>query len=635
MSDPGHSAEQHSGPDGLTVLEPSLWQALTKADGVQATAQAWAPLMHAMLDTADLCAVILPDPTSGRLHPTALWPKNRMAGGGLINAAETAIEQGRGVVRGAMPGTEDEGLGQGVVAVAVPLSVDGKSLGAVGIEATDLSRDMLQDAMRKLQWGAAWMRDVLRAESGAEKDERYTQAAHALHIVGTVAEQSGFSDAARAMVTDLATRFGCDRVSVGFRRIWRTKVRAISHTAQFGKEMNLVRMLGAAMDEAIDQRGIVIWPEDQVDEPMATHRHAKLAEAHHVGHLLTCPLYAGDKFVGAITFERPSEKPFNAHDAEILEAVSTVIAPVLNEVRRNDRWLVTRMAEVVAREFARLFGPGRLLRKAVLLGFAGLLAFFWFATGVHRISGDARIEGTIQRAISAPFDGFIAASEVRAGDLVKEGTVLVRLDDRDLTLERLRLASKLQLERIEYERALAIYDRAEASIHKNQIAQAEAEIALVDEQLARTKLTAPFDGVITSGDLSQSIGASVARGESLMSVVPADGYRVVLKVDERQIADISKGQIGTLVATALPEQTFPVEITKVTPVAEYGEGRTTFRVDARLTEAFGELQTGMEGVVKIDIEERRLIGIWSQPMVDWARLRLWYWLGWSPQSDEG
>ena len=180
-----------------------------------------------------------------------------------------------------------------------------------------------------------------------------------------------------------------------------------------------------------------------------------------------------------------------------------------------------------------------------------------------------------------------------------------------------------------------VVHRPSTSTWKGQIAQAEAEISLIDEQLARTQLDAPFDGVITSGDLSQAIGAAVVRGETLMRVVPADGFRVVLRVEERRISDIAAGQSGSLVVTALPNKSFPLTVEQVTPVAEYGDGRTTFRVDARLSEDIGELQPGMEGVAKIDIGEKRLIQIWTQPMVDWARLRMWYWLGWSQSADEG
>ena len=632
MSESGPGQETHraaagapaAGPETVTALEPSLWQTLSRAHGVEETAQAWTPLMFSMLGEALICSVFVADQPGRRLRAVSNWPRARLPRGALIAAAETAMREGRGVVRGTMS------EGGGDVAVAVPLVIGTETCGAVGFEAGALTRDALQASMRKLQWGAAWIRDVLRAEQSAAKDIRYAHAVNALHVVTKVAEQEGFEKAARACVTDLATRFRCDRVSVGFRGLRACRVRAISHSAQFGRQMTLVRMLGAAMDEAIDQRGVVIWPVGAAAEPMATHCHEKLARAHGIGTILTVPLYAVDRFVGALVFERPAEDPFLEGDAEILEAVATVVAPVLDEVRRGDRWLIVKAGEAINRQFAAIFGPGQLARKAIVLSLLAGTVFFSYARAPDRVSANARVEGAVQRAITAPFDGFIAASEVRAGDRVAAGDVLVRLDDRELTLERLRLESKLQLDQIEYQQALAGTDRAEVSIRRNQIEQTDAQIGLVNKQLERTTLRAPFDGVVASGDLSQSIGAAVTRGETLMTVVPRDDYRVVLNVDERRISDIAAGQQATLVVTALPGAGFGLKVTRITPVADYGEGKTTFRVNATLDAAASALQPGMEGIAKIDVGERRLIGLWMQPILDWGRLKLWDWFGYRP-----
>ena len=147
---------------------------------------------------------------------------------------------------------------------------------------------------------------------------------------------------------------------------------------------------------------------------------------------------------------------------------------------------------------------------------------------------------------------------------------------------------------------------------------------MIDEQLARTVLTAPFDGLVIAGDLSQSIGATVGRGEQLFSLAPEGQYRVEAQVDERRISDILVGQTGQLRLTALPDRDIPVEVTKITPVARYAEGQTTFAVETQLMgDDLTALRPGMEGAVRLDIEEKRLITVWTQPIADWLRLRLW------------
>jgi hypothetical protein len=617
-------------PDGgrVTMLEQGLWRQLARARTAEEAARSWAPLMFAQVDEVEACCVFLVDREGGRLRAVANWPEARIPGGALLGAAETAVESDQGVVRGTLE------AGGEPVALAAPLTVDGSVVGAVGLEARPATQTDLRAAMRRLQWGAAWLRDHLRRDAATRAGEKHNQAMHALNAVISVAEQRDIATAARAAATDLATRFDCDRVSIGFRRLGRCKVAAISHSAQFGKRMNLVRLLAAAMDEAVDQRGVVLYPTDRAGEPMATHRHEKLARAYSVGHVVSVPLYAIDRFAGAIVYERPEGRPFTQDDLEILEAVSSVLAPVLDEKRRNDRLLVTKAFESVATQFARLVGPGRLGRKTALAVLVALIAFFWFARGADRISADAVVEGAVKRTLAAPFDGFIAESFARAGDTVEAGDLLVQLDNSELALERLRLVTELERQRIEFDRALAGGDRAESLIRRSQIAQYEAQIALTDRQIERTRLLAPFDGLVISGDLSQSIGASVSRGEALLAVAPAGQYRVTLDVDERRISDVALDQVGTLVVTALPQRDFPIVVSKITPVAEYGDGATTFRVEAALVEEAEALQPGMAGVAKIDIAEARLIEIWTRPPLDWLRIQAWRWLGLTSGSGE-
>ena len=606
------------------LSERALWAQLSAAQGLAATAEAWAPMACARIRGAQAAAVML-DPGDGRpLRVTAAHPATRLPSADALAAAESAIAQGRGVIRGAGPEAGDH-----PVVMAVPILVEGKALGAGVLEMSPQGPEGMRRAMRSLQWACAWLRDAARAEAAAAERTRYEQVGHALHVVVAAAEREGFDSAARAAATDLAARFSCDRVAIGVRRGRATRVRAISHAAQFGRRMDLVRLIAAAMDEAIDQRAVTLFPEASEEAPLATRAAAALARAHGAGHVLTVPLYAVDRYVGAVSFERPADRPFTEAEAETLEASVTVLAPVLEEKRANDRWLIQRAGDVTLAHLGRLLGPGRLARKLTVLALLAVVAFFWLAEAPYRVSADAVVEGEVQRAVVAPFDGFLAEAPVRAGDRVAAGDLLAKLDDRDLALERLRLVTERQRRVQEYEQALARRDRAEARIKSTQIDQAEAQIELIDARIARSELRAPFDGVVVSGDLSQSIGGAVARGESLLDVAPLDSWRVVMQVDERRIADVRPGQGGSLLVAALPEQPFAIEVVAVTPVARYGEGATTFEVEARVLGDASRLAPGMEGAGRIHVDERRLIAIWMRPVIDWARLTAWRWSPWA------
>ncbi len=617
-------ADAQSRTADIAFADRDLWRKLAEAESREAFCQGWLALQCAMIAEARLGFVALGPAETGPFTPIAAWPAGRKPDEALAAAAERALAERRGVVVEPAPGGPggDEGA-----RVAYPIRVGGQLRGVVAIEVAARARAGLQEVLRQLQWGAAWFDALLgreRADDDARARERLKQV---LDLVATALERERFRDAAAGVATELATRLGCDRVSLGVLGRGRARVVALSHSAQFGKEMNLVRAIAQAMDEAIDQRTGVVFPETGEDAPRITRLHAALARDHGSGAILTLPLWAGGRIFGALTFERPADRPFDRATLDLCEGVAAMVAPILEAKRAADRSPVRKLGDGLARQLARLLGPRHWGRKLAAIAVLGAVAFFAVATGPFRVTGEARLEGTLRRMIVAPFDGYIATVVARPGDRVRAGQVLSTLYDEDLKLERLRLKGRRrQLER-QYNDAMAARRLSEANIVTAQIAQTDAQIEAVEAQLARTRITAPFDGLIVAGDLSQSLGASVARGDLLYEITPLDGYRVVLKIDERDIGAIEPGQRGDLLLTALPGEPLPFTITKITPVSTPGDGRNFFDVEARLAAASERLRPGMEGVGKIDAGERKLIWIWTYKLID--RLRVWAW-SWLP-----
>jgi multidrug resistance efflux pump len=67
------------------------------------------------------------------------------------------------------------------------------------------------------------------------------------------------------------------------------------------------------------------------------------------------------------------------------------------------------------------------------------------------------------------------------------------------------------------------------------IARIAAEQALVQRQLDRAELRAPFDGVVLSGDFSQKLGSAVSQGDTLFTIVASKEYRLVLDIEEQDV----------------------------------------------------------------------------------------------------
>lgn len=250
---------------------------------------------------------------------------------------------------------------------------------------------------------------------------------------------------------------------------------------------------------------------------------------------------------------------------------------------------------------------------------------FALTPGDFRIGARAKLQGRVVRSIAAGVEGYVSEAHSRAGDLVKEGSLLARLDDRDLQIEhRNWIGKSIQLER-EYRDALARHDRSRSSVLDAQLAQARAEVDLAVARLARTEFVAPFDAIIMQGDWSQKLGAPVERGDVLFELAPLDGYRIVLEVDERDISHVEVGQSGALALTASPGDPLALTVRRIIPITIAEDGRSFFRVEADLDAPRDGLRPGMEGIAKLDAGQRQRIHVWARPIVDAVRLWLWRW----------
>ncbi|MGC9461972.1 HlyD family efflux transporter periplasmic adaptor subunit, partial [Vibrio genomosp. F10] len=138
---------------------------------------------------------------------------------------------------------------------------------------------------------------------------------------------------------------------------------------------------------------------------------------------------------------------------------------------------------------------------------------------------------------------------------------------------------------------------------------------------------APYDGVITSGDLSQRLGSAVTKGELLLEVAPINSYRIQMRVKESRIAELSVDQVGTLYLSALPEQAFEFTVSKITPLTEAIDGTTYFIIEGELLSGSDQMQAGMEGIGKVAIDERLWFSIWTRELREWGQLQIWSWWG--------
>ncbi|WP_137180350.1 HlyD family efflux transporter periplasmic adaptor subunit [Roseomonas sp. AR75] len=594
--------------------EAALWASFAGAKQASEFCNAWLGIQCRTVPDVQAGLLLLQE-GRGRFTPAAIWPDRARDVTHLAKTAQQALAEKRGVVVAGREGASE---------VAYPLELDGAVQGAVVLEVRAAGA-ALQAALRQLHWGAGWLETLFRRRQASMDAEQLRRTAIALDVVAVAGEHARLHAAAVAVATDLATRLNCRRVCLGLAKQRGARLVAVSHTAWFEEKAQTVAAIEAAMEEVLDQDSAVLLPSLPETARRIAVAAAELARLSGATAVASIPLTAGARTVGVLTLEREGEA-FDATTLRMLEAVGHALGPLIAAKAEGEKLVTGRIATMAGDALRAVFGPRRPALKLALVAVLALGAWLAVATGEFRVAAKAAIEGSVQRAAVAPFEGFVATAPVRAGDLVEEGQVLATLDDRELKLEAARWRAEREQQLLRYQEALGKQDRAQARMLAAQVRQTEAQLALVEGKLARAQISAPFRGIVVSGDLSQQLGAPVETGKVLFEIAPLDGFRVVLQVDERDMRYVAQGQGGELVLTGLSGQSFPVAVSKVTPVANAQDGRNVFRVEATVTDPAARLRPGLEGVAKLSVEDRSLVWIWTRSLVDWVRMSLWAWL---------
>jgi RND family efflux transporter MFP subunit len=563
--------------------------------------------------------VVMSAADDGGLHTAAEWPAEGNLSPPLIAAATAAVERARPLV--IKPSVAARNAGAARV-ISLPLKSGDRAFGAVALALESIDEEATSRLLKELERACIALAVALGAQPrpGADLD-----AAQVLHFQNLLLGRSRLGEAATVLASELAAARGFERTSIGLVDGGRIRVLALSHSAEFKSRQELLRSIAAVMEEAVDQAASVCYPADESAPPRIVLAHAELA-ARAGSALCTVPMACDGKVVGALCFER-SGKPPGAQELAGLEHMACLLAPMLVLRQRAEAPWSQRSGEAFKRLGARIAQRDDPWPKLALAAAVVALAAATTLPLAYRVGAPARIEGAVQRIVAAPAEGFLRSAHARPGDVVKAGDLLVELDGQDLLLEKRKWESELTQYENTYGAALARADRAQFVINHAKATEARAQLELVEQRLARTRLTAPIDGMVIKGDLSQSLGAPVQRGEALITLAPLDQYRLIIEVDERDVADVREGQKGYLALSAMPADSVPFTVARVTPVATSGDGRNGFEVQATLAASGGPLRPGLQGVAKIEVGERSAAWLLGHRIVDWLRLHLWIWGG--------
>jgi membrane fusion protein (multidrug efflux system) len=243
------------------------------------------------------------------------------------------------------------------------------------------------------------------------------------------------------------------------------------------------------------------------------------------------------------------------------------------------------------------------------------------------VSGPIIVEHQVD--VTAQHEGVIAKILFDAPARVKAGTVLARMDDRQLAanLEAARAKSRsiendlknweaeAEVLKADYVRQQRLWDLGLTTEEQLEHAKYKAEsdqwdIKRVKEtlntsrqeeralelEMEKTAITAPFDGVIARRYVRE--GQSVSKGERLFWVTAEAPLQMRFTLPEKQFGNVRTGQTLEVSTADVPGEKHTARVKEISPVVDPASG--TFEVLVELIGERGSLRPGMTATIRLD-----------------------------------
>ena len=238
------------------------------------------------------------------------------------------------------------------------------------------------------------------------------------------------------------------------------------------------------------------------------------------------------------------------------------------------------------------------------------------------VSGE--VTPAFQLEVKSEVGGKLKALHVVPGQTVRQGDLLVEIDDRDLLTEKDSAlteieGAKLAMEktRKNFQRARELFEQklvsrevfdnltAEFEITQNGLVKAQRKLQLVEDRLQKTKVLSPTDGTVLTAPVVRGqvvIGAaSVNSGTTLMTIANLSKLLVELHINQVDKARLTLDKVVQIRAEALKDETVDAHIGFIAPIATTKNSVKGFQVKALIEKADSRLSPGMTVTLNIPI----------------------------------
>lgn len=228
-------------------------------------------------------------------------------------------------------------------------------------------------------------------------------------------------------------------------------------------------------------------------------------------------------------------------------------------------------------------------------------------------SGSVRDEftavGTLEAGeiitVTSEISGIVRGLPFTEGGPIKKGQLLARIDDSELDARVDRGEAILTQSKLNFERAKSLSERGAIAQQQLDDAQAsltvaQAELALVKAQLAKTRVTAPFSGLV--GTQRISVGAFVRPGEAITELAQIDELKATFPAPERFMGQLVPGAVVAVSAPAFPGRELDGRIDVIEPMLD--PSTRNVRIVARVANPDHLFRPGMSASIRVVLAER-------------------------------
>lgn len=450
-----------------------------------------------------------------------------------------------------------------------------------------------------------------------------------IEVLASINENDRMRGAAMALCNEVATRWGADRVSIGFLEGRYVKIHGLSHTEKFTRKMKLIQDLEASMEECIDQDVEVIYPPNP-DASYVYRSTSELSSRHGPSTICSLPLRRQDEPEGVLLVERAQDRPFTLDEIEMLRLTCDLTTARMLELHDHDLWFGEKFAKQMKELGKKVVGPEYTWVKLAGIAVTALIIFLSFAKGDYKVEAPFVVEATKRQIIPAPFDGYLKDVLVEPGhQITAYQSVLATIETAELQLQLVAAIAEYNGYVKEADIARSEGKTAEVQIANAQADRISSQVRLLRYQIDHATIMSPIDGVVLTGDLKKELGRPLQTGDVMFEVAPLESMRAEMSVPEDVITEVqaafNRGETleGELAAASHPGNYLPFEVELVNPIAEVTEQKNVFRVRLKLKDTETWMRPGMEGIAKIHVDRRHYAWIWSRELINWLRMKLW------------